>query len=297
LERAGRRIPLPDTPVKALRCSASEPDCTTRLERRRGSVHQRWTDTVLGLFSGLEVRHRASGAGPLTIRLGMRPVGAALEAWHAGQNLLIRRGGATLAAVSIVRATDRNGLAVPTRFVEDTTQRGYRSGWSLRLDDAAARYPLRIDTAVGACPASWCADGDFSTIDVCTDGGTSCTRILADEFRDEPCVWGVFCCLDGIYREACAGETVDPLAPPDAPRETGVRHSETPDPATPPPQPGDECRALWCSDGDQTTLDACTRTDDYPDNAAVARLSAPVNVAEMVAHFGRVQRPYRVLAQ
>ncbi len=82
----------------------------------------------------------------------------------------------------------------------------------------------------GDCPATWCNDGDDSTIDVCTGGpdGHECDHALAPDKAGQACVWGAFCCSDGIYRFDCS--EVDG---------------------------GGACPDAWCHDGDFTTLDVC----------------------------------------
>ncbi|MFT7624868.1 MAG: hypothetical protein ACI9WU_004059, partial [Myxococcota bacterium] len=98
------------------------------------------------------------------------------------------------------------------------------------VDDAAARYPIVVDPTVGPCPASWCSDGDASTVDVCTvvANQTVCEHVFDPGFEDDVCTWGIFCCSDSRFHSSCDGVSG-----------------------------GGGCDDDWCDDGDFTTLDHC----------------------------------------
>ncbi|MFT7622154.1 MAG: hypothetical protein ACI9WU_001322 [Myxococcota bacterium] len=87
------------------------------------------------------------------------------------------------------------------------------------------------------CPASWCNDGDASTIDTCTgylpsQGTKTCTNAFDPTFEGQPCAWGAFCCSDkdGQFHADCGGA----------------------------PTTGLDCPSGWCNDGDPSTIDTCS---------------------------------------
>ncbi len=159
-------------------------------------------ETVPGAVYGVELRHRPAGEGGLVLELGLQADPAShvgLQLWDGGRTRGLVGGAAVTATWTLVRARSAGGDEVPVRF----------EGSTIVVDDRTARYPIRIETMLSRCPMSWCSDGDDSTVDICGEAGATCTRMLDDAYRGEPCVWGLFCCLDGVYRDACATETDD----------------------------------------------------------------------------------------
>ncbi len=86
------------------------------------------------------------------------------------------------------------------------------------------------------CEPSWCADGDPGTLDVCGPPGDgndfTCLHPFDPSMEGLPCVFGIYCCEDGLYHADC-GNSI-----------------------------GTDCPDDWCDDGDATTLDMCASWED-----------------------------------
>ncbi len=84
----------------------------------------------------------------------------------------------------------------------------------------------------GACPASWCDDGDLGTMDECLADDTTADGFVCS-FRYDPTAEGApcrhrrYCCPDGRTHETC-------------------------------PDTGDACPTWWCDDANACTTDRCT---------------------------------------
>ena len=89
------------------------------------------------------------------------------------------------------------------------------------------------------CPADWCSDGNLCTMDSCTlqmDGSVDCASAFDITLEGDSCTgfeWAEHCSGDGV----CGAAYV-----------VGAPNS---------------CPAAWCADGDPTTTDVCTLTDEY----------------------------------
>lgn len=126
----------------------------------------------------------------------------------------------------------------------DTAYEGQACSWG---DYCCADGKYHIDCTdpsieVGQdCPAGWCSDGDASTLDACADyivadGSFDCTNTFDPAKEGLACVYGDFCCDDGLFHADCTGITGG----------DGGGGGST------------ECPDEWCSDGQASTTDACS---------------------------------------
>ncbi len=139
------------------------------LERGDG-VEERLLAGPLGVEQSFELRGRPRGAGPLVLEVafvGLRP-----EARGEGDAVILRdRGGRARGEYRDLLAVDADGREVASRM----EVRG--AAVALVLDDAAARYPLRIDplvwTQVSELTASPAQPSDSFGAAVALDGATA----------------------------------------------------------------------------------------------------------------------------
>lgn len=225
--------------------------CDRRVEWALPGARLWALNTVHGLTIGFEIGSIAPGTGPLRVDLSMAGAPVVRARDGGGSLEVIAEYGESL-SWGALRVMDASGRLLPASFTV-----GAR-GPGVVIDDSQARYPIVVEADVGRCPSTRCSDGDWSTVDVCTAPGhfaPTCERVLDDRYRDEPCVWGVFCCPDGVYRDDC-------LLPLEAPPGGGTP-ATSPDRGStasdePAPDIGTPCPDVWCTDGDPTTLDICT---------------------------------------
>ncbi len=216
---------LPVRAAEPILAACRGEDCVPRVEYRRGSVVEWFENTVYGLAHGVDVLERPPGNGRLILATDVS--GLTLRLADEGHTLVFERKDTHMFTRSSTVATDVGGRILPTTLA--MTPEGFR----VLVEDTDAIYPVRVRSTTGACPTSWCSDGDESTYDLCAPshkGGIDCTHTFDPGFEGVTCDTGDFCCDDGLYHLDC-----------------NAPHAAAP------------CPDLWCDDADPSTKDQCTQ--------------------------------------
>ncbi len=189
--------PVFDTLPKLAGCYGG--GCVERLEYRRGHLVEWYVNTLHGLAQGFDILQRPPGQGLLFIE-GRLEGSLQGEVRDAGQTIVMLSAGQHAFAYGTLAAMDIDGRSLPSAVVWEA------GSIRLQIDDRSGRYPIRVRTNAGDCPSAWCADGDPSTVDICTLQGQTCIRALDLVYEGRPCGWGAYCCPGGFYHPACGEE-------------------------------------------------------------------------------------------
>jgi hypothetical protein len=141
-----------------------------RVRYERRGVSEWYANGPWGLEQGFTLASRPVGAAwvPVTLALGELPRGVRGRVSADRRSLALTRGGIALLRYRGLFASDARGRALPARIVLSG------GALSLRLDDRAAVYPVRVDpfVQVAKLTASDAATSDAMGISVAISGDT-----------------------------------------------------------------------------------------------------------------------------
>lgn len=226
--RAGSMVPIPRVEPTAV---IDADGVVRRVTLHRPMLEEWYVNGIRGIEQGFDLLRPPGGDGELVLRAVIDGADAVLT---DPTTLELSGDGVPLMSYSDLLVLDAAGQRLPARMTQDD------DGLALRVEDAAARYPITVDPLIAECPGSWCSDGDVATIDMCShdascDPGTedcfrACAHYFDEAFDGVECSWGQFCCADNQFHGDCS------------------------DPSIPTTQ---DCPDDWCSDGDLATIDVC----------------------------------------
>ncbi|MFT7626079.1 MAG: hypothetical protein ACI9WU_005272 [Myxococcota bacterium] len=203
-------------------CTGTE--CSEGIRYDRAQLSEWYQNTLQGVRQGYEISEQPLGDGPLVLRMALHGLSVSIADSGKSAAFTNKQGDLAL-TLSPVRAVDAYGRTLGIR-VERRAGRV-----QMIVDDAAAQYPIVVESLIGSCPPEWCDDGDASTVDTCSgtrDGDFTCANPLDSVYEDRPCSQGEFCCPDRRFHSVCGQASVTA-----------------------------ECPEEWCYDGDPSTAEIC----------------------------------------
>jgi hypothetical protein len=130
---------------------------TNTVNYDRSGINEWYTNGPLGLEQGFTLDRQIGGPGELTLVVGRVPAGAHATIGAGGTSLTVPRGAASPLRYSNLSVSDARGRRLPARIAL------FRGRILVLVNDARARYPLRIDPTVETGGASLMATGREST--------------------------------------------------------------------------------------------------------------------------------------